>query len=161
MNPPRHPTQPHPGAPPGKGPAGVDEKSSRPIALSLTGFTELLGLDLKPEHRGGLVRVSGQIIDAPPDGGDHSKPAGKGQSYDFAVIDVRIIGMIGSTQFALHRGTIGSEAGPLDYVLSHPSPYKRLQVLARLQVNGDDSFQFASTEGRPVASAAALVRLAK
>jgi hypothetical protein len=160
MNP-RHPTQRPQGAPPGKGPAGVDEKSSRPIALTNKGFVEILGIDLQPEHRGGLLRVTGQIVDVPPDGGDHTKSAGKGQTYDFAVIDVRIVGMIGSTPFALQRGTIGSEAGPLDHVLEHPSPYKRIQVLARLQINGDDSFAFSTTETPPKASASAQLRLAK
>jgi len=118
-------------------------------------------MDLKPEHRGGLLRVTGQILDVPPDGGDHTKPAGKGQTYDFAVIDVRIVGMIGSTPFALQRGTIGSDAGPLDHVLEHPSPYKRIQVLARLLINGDETFAFSTGETAPEASASAQLRLAK
>ena len=138
----------------GRAPA-VDASASKPIALTNKSFTEILGLDLKEEHRGGILRVTGQIIDVPPGGGE-----GKGITYDFAVIDVRIVGMLGSTSFSLHRGIIGADAGPLDLALPFPSPWKRLQVLARLQINGDDSFAFSSNNKPVEASAAAQVRMA-
>ena len=154
----RPPAPPHRGAPPPaqeKPPAAdVDTFASRSIALSNKGFAEILGFDLKPSHRGGLIRVTGQVVDT-------TGSTGKGQAYDFALIDVRIIGLIGSTPFALHRGTLGGEAGPLDLVLEHPSPYQRIQVLARLQFNGDDDFALAFNVVGPAASAAAQARLAR
>ncbi len=162
--PPRRPPPPHRGAPAGAlGTGDVDAHSSRAIDLQNYEFVELIGLDLQPNHRGGLIRVTGQIIDVPPALGDPQKSPGKGEegAYDVASIDVRIVGLIGSSPTSLHRGSIGGDAGPLDFVLEHPSPYKRVQVLARLVLDGNPEQRLATTTTKPKASAAALIRMAR
>ena len=161
---PRPPTRRHAGAPPPPATTGaaaqradVDSFASRPMEVTYE-FVEVLGFDLAPDHRGGIVRVTGQIIDVPH--GDNAHP-GKGQSYEFASIDVRIIGLIGSSPTALHRASLGGDAGAVDFVLEHPSPYKRISVLARLLLNADPYERLAFTTKKPTASVGVQLRMAK
>jgi hypothetical protein len=139
---------------------GEDVRASREVQLQNAAFVELLGVDLQPHHRGGLVRVTGQVVNVVGLDGS-GNPQGVGVDYDTATIDVRIVGMVGAEETALHRGSLGGDSGSLDYVLPFPSPYKRISIRARFIFNGDPTERLGTTTAIPRVGATAQVRLAR
>ena len=103
-------------------PGGVDVYTSREIKLSNVAFVEILGFDLEQTHRGGVIRVTGQVIDS----------SALGTLYTFACADIRIVGFLSAGVETLHRAAIAGDAAPIDYRVPRDAPYKRIAVLARL-----------------------------
>jgi hypothetical protein len=106
---------------------GVDVEVSRDIDLSNISFTEVLGLEIRKTWRGGIVRGYANVTD---------NPVGYGVTYQYAYIDWRVVGYVGSKQETIHRAAVGRDAGALTVVIEGVQAYNRIAVFARLIVDG-------------------------
>jgi len=116
---------------PDAGELTIDDIPSRRGQLKALSFSEVLGFDWQPQWRGGILSLSGQVVD---------NPAGLGSSYEFVYVDFRIVAQVGSGRVTLYRGALGRNAAPLDFVIGREEAYKRLSVLGRMMVDNDPTF---------------------
>lgn len=105
---------------------GVDEFHSRAVTLSNSlAFTEILGFDTNGTWRGGLVRVAANFVDG-----------AIGVDYQYAQVEIRVVGLVGSKQETIHRAALGLEAGAIDVAIDDAHQYRRIAVFAVYIVDG-------------------------
>lgn len=151
------------GATPADG--GVDVYTSKEIRLQNVAFVELLGFDLDPRHRGGVIRVTAQLLQATgivPGITPHPLV----EFYNFITVDVRIVGFVGATPVAMHRAELGGDASAIDFRVPRDTPYKRIAVMARLMIDGEPTKRYGTAflppgNTPPMATSGAVARMAR
>jgi len=116
---------------------GILEKATlREVDLAANSdFIEIFKMDIHPDARIGQVRVYGTVIDS----------VGLGVTYNIALIEVRIIGIMSGQTDIICRGSIGKGNGSLLHRTEEGEAYSAIAVEARKIIDG--------AAGSPVAPA--------
>lgn len=105
----------------------TEDVTSRPGRLAqVNDWTEVWQTQMKPEWRGGLLDIQGQIADSDVNAA----------LYQYATIEFRVVGYTGSSANVLRRGVLGGDAGGVVHVLRPDEQYNRVAVEARKLIDG-------------------------
>ena len=92
-----------------------------------TDYVEIYRGELKARWRAGVIEILGNIAD---------DPAGVGVTYQYAIIEYRVIGSVGPASRILKRGVLGGQSGNALYLVQLAERYSYLTVEARKVMDG-------------------------
>jgi len=106
----------------------TDDDAGRNADLSgAQDYQEIWRVEVKPRWRAGVIQIAGNIAD---------DPAGVGVTYQYALIEFRVIGYVGPAQRILRRGVLGGVAGNATHMVEDAHRFTWLSVEARKVMDG-------------------------
>jgi len=105
----------------------LSKETLRDVDLTVNSdFIEIFKMEIHPDARIGQVRVYGTVIDS----------AGLGVTYNVALIEVRIIGIMSGQTDIICRGSIGKGNGSILHRTEEGEAYSAIAVEARKIIDG-------------------------